>query len=77
MRYLRDAGILSLATPPVVHDERLGLEQAFGTCLLTEKAVAPATEKNYKRKIRAFLRHCFPRGPWCPPCFVPTIFTGS
>jgi len=66
MRYLREAGILSSATPPVVHDERLALEQAFGAYLLTEKAVSPATEENYRREIRAFLRRRFPRGTVAP-----------
>ena len=67
LRYLGDAGILSSTSPPVVHDEHLALEQAFGTYLLTEKALSSATELNYRREIREFLRHRFPRGPVTPP----------
>lgn len=67
LRYLRDTGILSSASRVVVHDERFALEQAFGMYLLTEKALSRVTEQNYRREIRVFLRHRFPRGPVTPP----------
>jgi site-specific recombinase XerD len=66
LRYLREAGIIAAASTPVVDDESVALEQAFGAYLLQEKGVSPATEMNYRREIRAFLHHRFRRGSIVP-----------
>ncbi len=66
LRYLREAGVIATASIPVVDDESVVLEQAFGAYLLREKGVSPATEMNYRREIRAFLHHRFRRGSVTP-----------
>lgn len=66
LRYLREAGVIAAASTPVVDDESVALEQAFGAYLLREKGAAPATEMNYRREIRAFLHHRFRRGSVTP-----------
>jgi site-specific recombinase XerD len=66
LRYLREAGIIVAASTPIVDDESVALEQAFGTYLLREKGVSPSTEMNYRREIRAFLHHRFRRGSVTP-----------
>jgi len=66
LRYLREAGVIATASTPVVDDESVALEQAFGSYLLREKGVSPVTESNYRREIRAFLHHRFRRGSMTP-----------
>lgn len=66
LRYLREAGIIAAASTPVVDDERVALEQAFGAYLLREKGVSSSTELNYRQEIRAFLHHRFRRGSVTP-----------
>jgi site-specific recombinase XerD len=66
LRYLREAGVIATASTPVIDDESVALEQAFGAYLLREKGVSPATEMNYRREIRAFLHHRFGRGAVTP-----------
>jgi site-specific recombinase XerD len=66
LRYLREAGIITAASTPIVDDESVALEQAFGAYLLREKGVSPSTEVNYRREIRAFLHHRFRRGSVTP-----------
>src|SRR5204863_4726590 len=71
LRYLREAGVIATASIPVVDDESVVLEQAFGAYLLREKGVSPATEMNYRREIRAFLHHRFRRGSVTPSAIRP------
>ena len=66
LRYLREAGVIATASTPVVDDESVALEQAFGAYLLRERGASPATESNYRREIRAFLHHRFRRGSVTP-----------
>jgi integrase/recombinase XerD len=66
LRYLREAGVIAAAAVPVVDDESVALEQAFGAYLLREKGASPATEMNYRREIRSFLHHRFRRGSVTP-----------
>lgn len=66
LRYLREAGVIAAASIPIVDDESVALEQAFGAYLLREKGVSPATESNYRQEIRAFLHYRFRRGSVTP-----------
>jgi site-specific recombinase XerD len=66
LRHLRETGVIAAASTPVVDDESIALEQAFGVYLLREKGVSAATELNYRQEIRAFLHHRFRRGSVTP-----------
>jgi integrase/recombinase XerD len=61
LRHLRQSHVIPIPAPTLRNDLDL-LEHEYGSFLTQERALTPASIKQYGIVVRRFLSHCFPSG---------------